>query len=393
VLLDVVVAGRAQDRVQVGLVQCWNDDLCDEEAISCRAFLVIAVKVHTRERVFILSAWRCSEFQNRQAPMFPDRCGVVVIGRNEGKRLIACLTSVRSKTSDIVYVDSGSVDGSASEAERLGALVITLDPAQPFTAARARNEGFAALKKLNRDIRFVQFIDGDCILAPDWLESALAFIRHRNDVAIVCGRRKERYPLASVYNKLADLEWNTAIGEAVACGGDALVRVVAFESVGGFRQQLIAGEEPEMCIRLREIGWKIWRLDAEMTQHDIAMSRFGQWWYRRVRSGYGMAEVYWLHRHAHARIWGRETASAVIWGGVVPLVIALGALIHATLLAATLVYPLQIARIASRRGPCSLESWTFALFVMLGKFPEFQGFLKFCWQCWHGRKIGLIEYK
>ena len=36
-----------------------------------------------------------------------------------------------------------------------------------------------------------------------------------------------------------------------------LVRVEAFEAVGGFRPELIAGEEPELCMRLREKGWKI----------------------------------------------------------------------------------------------------------------------------------------
>jgi hypothetical protein len=120
------------------------------------------------------------------------------------------------------------------------------------------------------DLRFVQFIDGDCSLAPEWLEKARAFIGQRNDIAIVCGRRRERHPDASFYNQLCDLEWDTPIGEASACGGDALVRLEAFELVGGFRAQLIAGEEPEL--------WRIWRLDAEMTEHDALITRFKQWW-------------------------------------------------------------------------------------------------------------------
>ena len=50
--------------------------------------------------------------------------------------------------------------------------------ARPFTAARARNEGYAALVKLQPNTRFVQFIDGDCELVSGWLETALEFFRN-----------------------------------------------------------------------------------------------------------------------------------------------------------------------------------------------------------------------
>ena len=239
--------------------------------------------------------------------------GVVAIGRNEGKRLIRCLASVKSTAGQIVYVDSGSSDGSISAAEEVGAFVLALDLTRPFTAARARNEGFAALKELSPDVRFVQFVDGDCVVVDDWLGKARGFIEQQKDVAVVCGRRREQHPTASVYNLLCDLEWDTPIGEALACGGDALVRTEAFEAVGGFRPQLIAGEEPEMCLRMRERGWRIWRLDADMTRHDAAMSRFGQWWARAIRCGYAYAEVSRLHRISPIGIWRRETVRAIFW--------------------------------------------------------------------------------
>jgi len=325
--------------------------------------------------------------------MHLDDIGVVAIGRNEGQRLIGCLESIRSHTSNIVYVDSGSTDGSVLAAEKIGAFVVTLDLKQPFTAARARNEGFAALKELKPDIRFVQFVDGDCIFARGWLDKALAFIEQRIDTAIVCGRRRERHPTASVYNFLCDLEWDSPIGEALACGGDALVRVEAFDAVGGFRPQLIAGEEPELCVRLRESGWKIWRLDAEMTLHDAAMTRFGQWWVRAVRSGHAFSEVSWLHRASPFGIWRRETARAIFWGGLLPATVCLGALIHPAILWGALTYFLQICRIAVARGPTLSTSWKYALFASLAKFAEFQGILKFWWRQWVRQPATLIEYK
>jgi GT2 family glycosyltransferase len=325
--------------------------------------------------------------------MNPETLGVVIIGRNEGERLIKCLASVKLDTNNIVYVDSGSTDGSIDAAKQVGAFVVMLDLTQPFTAARARNQGLAALKVLKPEVRFVQFVDGDCVLVRGWLKSALMFIEQRHDIAIVCGRRRELHPEVSVYNQLCDLEWDTPVGEALACGGDALVRVKAFEQVGGFRPQLIAGEEPELCVRLRELGWKIWRLDAEMTQHDAAITRFAQWWVRAVRGGHAFAEVSWLHWASAAGIWKRESARIIFWGGILPIAIGLGALIRPAALCGVMVYFLQICRIALARGPTSSQSWTYALFVTAVKFAELQGILKFWWGQWRRQHVTLIEYK
>jgi hypothetical protein len=239
----------------------------------------------------------------------------------------------------------------------------------------------------------VQFIDGDCVLARGWLQAALTFLTQRSDVAVACGRRRERYPDASVYNWLCDLEWDTPIGEAAACGGDALMRVAALEGVGGFLPQLRAGEEPELCLRLREQGWKIWRLDAEMTRHDAAIVRFRQWWLRAVRGGFGSAEVSSLHRHSQFRIYRRETARAIAWGGVLPLAIAVGVVIHPAAAVLALAYPLQICRIALRRGAGSSRSWLYATFMMLAKFAECRGILSFKWQSLRNQRADLIDYK
>ena len=319
--------------------------------------------------------------------------GIVVIGRNEGDRLIYCLASIKFDAAHIVYVDSGSADESAAAAERMAVSVVRLDSAKPFSAARARNEGFAFLKVLQPDLQFVQFVDGDCAMVDGWLATAVSFMRERKDVAVVCGRRRERYPEISVYNQLCDLEWDTPLGEAKACGGDSLMRVQAFEEVGGFRSTLIAGEEPELCARLRERGWRIWRLNAEMTLHDAALSRFSQWWARVVRTGYGFADVARLHSHSPFDIYRRQTLSAAFWAGILPLAAVFGTLIHPAIIGATLVYPIQISRIAISRGAGSVKSWTYALFVMLAKFAELQGIRKFYWHRWRQDNVALIEYK
>lgn len=205
----------------------------------------------------------------------------IVIGRNEGQRLIDCLSSLQAAgMRRLIYVDSGSTDGSTDAARAAGAEVIALDMTRPFTAARARNAGLERIAE-DRDLPdFVHFVDGDCQLQPGWLQVAADFLADHPQVVVVCGRRRERHPRASVYNRLCDLEWDTPVGEELACGGDALMRTQALLAVGGFRDDLIAGEEPELCLRLRRAGGQIWRLDHEMVLHDAAMTRFSQWWRR-----------------------------------------------------------------------------------------------------------------
>ena len=322
------------------------------------------------------------------------RVGVVVIGRNEGERLVRCLDALQASANPIVYVDSGSSDRSVAEAEARRAHVVQLDLARPFTAGRARNEGFAALRERTPDVEFVQFIDGDCELAPTWLGDALSFMQERADVAVVCGRRQERFPGGSIYNRLCDLEWNTPVGEADACGGDALMRAAPFVSVEGFSSNLIAGEEPELCNRMRAQGWKIWRLDAEMTLHDAAMHRFGQWWMRGVRSGFGYAQVWAATRNARQPLYRTEVIRAAFWGGAFPLaLVALAAIYPLAALALTGIYAVQIMRIAFRRGVTQPHAWAYGLFALLAKFPELQGAMRFWWRTRKGGASSAILYK
>ncbi len=314
--------------------------------------------------------------------------GIVLIGRNEGERLVAGLESLGFHAARAVYVDSGSTDNSIREAASRGVAVVELPQDQPFTAARARNAGFLELVRLYPDTSFVQFLDGDCRLQSDWLGTALDFLAGHEDVAIVSGRLREMHPERSVYNYLCDREWDTPVGEADACGGICLVRRPAFEAVSGFRPQLIAGEEPEMCLRLREKGWKIWRVDADMASHDANMLRFSQWWRRSVRAGYAFTEVTLLHRHSPKRIWKRNVVSALLWGCVLPLLILAGGIVHPAFLALAAIYPLQVARIALRSN-----DWRRAFFFVLGKFSETQGIFKFAIGKMLGKRQRLIEYK
>ena len=324
----------------------------------------------------------------------PCVVAAVVIGRNEGERLRLCLQSLLHRIEAVVYVDSGSTDGSADLAAAMGATVVRLDMQLPFTAARARNEGFSRLAGVAPEAQYVQFVDGDCELLPTWLGEAAAFLDAHADVAAACGRRRERYPDRSVYNRLCDIEWNTPVGETRAFGGDVLMRAAALRQVGGYRTELIAGEEPELGVRLRAKGWRIWRLDAEMTWHDAAITSFSQWWRRMVRTGYAFAQGSHLHGGLPERFWVREARSAWAWGLALPLaVIFAGGVWGSWALAGLVAYPLQVLRLYLRERGTSNVPALRALFLVLGKFPEGLGALKFLAQRWTGASPKLIEYK
>ena len=324
--------------------------------------------------------------------------GVVAIGRNEGDRLVGCLASVAGRSGPVVYVDSGSTDGSVEAADRLGASVVALDLALPFTAARARNAGLARLLEVDPDLEFVQFVDGDCEVVAGWLERAEAALMADPGLAVVCGRRRERHPEASIYNRLCDLEWDTPVGPAKACGGDALMRVGALRQVGGFDPSLIAGEEPELCVRLRREGWRIERIDAEMTLHDAAMTRFVQWWKRSVRAGHAFAEGAAKHGRPPERHWAREARGALGLGGDPagrrssrsrPGTRGLGLI----LLAGYLVPAYRAYRWRLRRGDAARDARLYAASCMIAKPAQALGAARY----WIGRasdrRAGLIEYK
>jgi GT2 family glycosyltransferase len=320
--------------------------------------------------------------------------GIVIIGRNEGERLVRCLDSLREYWNSCVYVDSGSSDRSVQEAEARGVSVVSLDMSVPFTAARARNAGARRVAEKMRSLTYVHFFDGDCEVAPTWLEAARQFLDQRPEVGVVFGVQKERDPQGSVYNMLFDVEWDTPRGSVSSCAGNALFRWNVFKQLRGFREDLIAGEDPELCLRVRATGALVWHLDLPMVLHDADMMRFGQWWRRTKRSGFAFAEGAEMHGAKPERHFVRERRSTLFWGLAVPFTIGLMALLFSPWwLLGLLAYPIQVLRIARRGTRGARVNLLYASFIMLGKFPEVAGVLAYhLSRLRHGQR-GLIEYK
>jgi GT2 family glycosyltransferase len=323
--------------------------------------------------------------------------GIVTIGRNEGDRLRRGLKSKLGRSLPVVYVDSNSSDGSAQMARSLGAEVVELDPSSPIGVPRARNEGFQRLTQIDPEIRYVQFLDGDCEMVDGWLEQAIQVLEGRPEVALVTGRRRERFPDATIYNRLADLEWDTPVGEMKGSHGDVMVRTEAFRQIGGFDADVLVGEDFELCLRLRQKGWILLRIAGEMSVHDIAMTRFGQWWRRTVRAGYGYADGAYLHGKSPERYFVREVRSIVFWGIFLPAVV-LG-LAWPTrggsfaLLAGYALPYYSARRYALKRAWSRSDARLYALAAVLAKFPMAVGFLIYSFRLLARRPKQIIEYK
>lgn len=331
-----------------------------------------------------------------------EKIGIVVIGRNEGDRLRVCLESL-DVTQNRVYVDSGSTDNSIALARSLGAATVPLAPDTPFTAARARNAGIRWLLEHCPDLELIQTLDGDCALAATWISVAMADIEADPRRAVVFGRRAERYPDRNAYHRACDDEWEVQRGPVNSCGGDALFRVAALREVGGYNDTLIAGEEPDLCLRLRQRGWQIWSNGKAMTLHDVAMSRFQQWWHRSRRTGYAISELVDLHGSAADPAWRRLLASAALWS-LMLVFAAIGTavlLFSDQLLARSLavlpigVLVLQIARLTMRKrsrfGVLGALQWTALL--MAAKVAQVTGSMQYKLQRRSVDRTGLIEYK
>ena len=315
--------------------------------------------------------------------MTPVLLSVVVIGRNEGERLRRCLASV------------GGMQRSGFALETMGARTIPLRQART-TAALGRNAGWRAASGA-----IVLFLDGDTVLHPRFVIDALPAY---NDpaIAVIWGHRRETRTDASLYNRVLDLDWIYAPGLTPFCGGDALFRRDALAAAGGFDETLIAGEEPELCRRLTGLGFGILHVDLPMTGHDLAITRFSQYWRRATRAGHAFAEVSERFRHSPQPFWldeadrNRKRAATLL--GLLAAGLA-GSLVlrsfwpGALVVAALLVLALRTAWKARWKTRDKLALLFYGVHSHFQQVPIFAGQLQFRRNRRLGVRRGLVEYK
>jgi glycosyltransferase involved in cell wall biosynthesis len=325
---------------------------------------------------------------------------VVVIGRNEGERLRRCIDTLIQQTAQIVYVDSGSTDGSCDMARSRKVHIVDLDMTKPFSAARARNEGFAAMRSTYPQATVVQFVDGDCDVHPQWLAAGQKLLQDRPDVVAVFGKLSERHPEKSIYNLQCHLTWNPAAeGETEFFGGNIMLRVPALVAAKGFREDVIDSEDHELAIRMRAAGGKVWYLDHPMAIHDLAVYEFSKWWTRTMRGGFGNGQILALHSDAPGKPHLKDWQRSYFWGLVVPLATLVGVVFFGWLgawwvgLLPLGLYPLSILRMFMRSPAVGGRNIKYAGLTMLSKFAETQGQLRFWRKKLLKQRATIIEYK
>ncbi len=327
------------------------------------------------------------------------KVGFVIIGRNEGERLQIGLRAIQRvcPNAPVVYVDSGSDDGSIEFAKSLGIHTVDLDLSIPFTAARARNAGFDHLIEKHSDLEFVQFLDGDCELLDGWIETATSKLREAEDFGIVSGRRYERYPDASVYNKLIDIEWNTTTGETLAVLGDMCVKVETFKKINGFDASIIAAEDDDFCLRARRAGYRVFRINKPMSKHDANIMHLSQWYRRSKRGGHGYANIFHIHGNGPDKYFRGQLRSVIFWGGLIPLTFLVclwfAPLISAMLLVGYLLFIAKIVVSRLRQGDTLKIALSYGTLIFTGKIYEFMGAIQYVINYVFSRKHKLIEYK
>lgn len=330
--------------------------------------------------------------------MNDDRVGVVVIGRNEGQRLVRALDSVCDGRRPVVYADSGSTDGSSARAAARGAVVVELDPSQPYTAARGRNAGFDRLRADHPEVELVQFVDGDCEVEPGWIATAASALERDPRLAAVCGYLRERSAERSFFGRICEVEWHLGpVGPTTSFGGNVMIRASALEEVGGWDPRVIAAEDDELALRLGRAGYELLRLDAESMVHDADMHHLGQWWRRATRAGYAYAQVSSLHGAAPERKFVREKRRALVWGLAVPVAAALLAPFTLGLSVLPLArYPvvgLRVAWSTRKRGFPVGHAVAWGVSCALSPFPEAIGAARYHARGWLRGTPGTFEKK
>jgi len=304
----------------------------------------------------------------------PPYLSFVVIGLNEAVHLEACLRSALEaswpeEAREVIYVDSGSTDGSLEIARGLEVRVLRLEDPRP-NAAKGRNLGWKNAKG-----KLVQFLDGDMEVHPDWPRKGWETLKEHPEAGLVFGHVLEKHP-KNLFSRLFELDWGPVReGPEKVVGGAALYRADALRATGGFDASLGGGEEPELCWRLRNLhGLSAWRVDAPMVTHDLAMTTLRQWWRRAVRDGRSFAAVATRFWGTDDPLWKKHLVNLLLVGTSIPAAFLLS-LVLATPLP-LLVFLLALGGLIARKA---FQWWRrtgdlplgvlYALHVYLGKFP------------------------
>jgi O-antigen biosynthesis protein len=228
-----------------------------------------------------------------KAPFSPDltwpRISVVVCSHNGERTIRDCLEGLlrlHYPNFEVIVVDDGSTDSSADIVQEYDFRLITTEN---LGLSNARNIGMQAASGV-----VIAYLDDDARPDPDWL-TYLAAIFLSTDHAGVGGPNLTPSgdgPIATcvaeapgnpVHVLLSDLEAEHIPGCNMA------FRKTCLEAIGGFDPRFrVAGDDVDVCWRLRQRGWTLGFSPAAVVWHHRRNSIHAYW---KQQRGYGRAEA------------------------------------------------------------------------------------------------------
>ncbi|PIT85509.1 glycosyl transferase [Candidatus Micrarchaeota archaeon CG10_big_fil_rev_8_21_14_0_10_59_7] len=205
------------------------------------------------------------------------RVSVVIPTYNEGKRIAACIKSLKAQTLkpyEIIVADDESPDKTAAIAKKMGARVI-------LVSKRRISAGRRAGAKAARG-EIIACTDGDTVLDKNWLRELCApfsdsrvvsahgavFLTDGNSIdAALCRFFLNPYFAAT-----------NALGLPSGAGSSMAVRLSALKKIGGFDETLVTGEDVDVQRRVRRFGRTVFIGDAVAY---VSARRIRRWGYLR----------------------------------------------------------------------------------------------------------------
>jgi len=222
------------------------------------------------------------------------RVSVVIKALNEEENICAaiesCLQAVAEVGGEVILADSHSTDRTVELASRYPIRIVQLAHPEERCCGVGPQLGYQ-----HSCGEYIYIMDGDMRMLRGFLPQALMFLAQHPEVAGVAGRVVELNNDSMEYRE-RNLRAAThlAPGEVDRLDGGGLYRRLAIDETGYISDRnLHSYEEFDLAVRLRSLGWKLWRLPAKAVTHYGHAAPPYQLLVRRWRSRYacGLGEL------------------------------------------------------------------------------------------------------
>jgi glycosyltransferase involved in cell wall biosynthesis len=222
------------------------------------------------------------------------RVSVIIKAYNEEKNIQAAIESslraVAEVGGEVILADSHSTDGTVALACAYPVRIVQLAHPGERSCGAGPQLGYQHARG-----DYVYILDGDMQMVPGFLPRALAFLAQHPEAAGVAGRVVEQNMASLEYRERGlRAPSHLAPGHVDRLDGGGLYRRRAIEETGYFSDRnLHSYEELDLGVRLRALGWTLWRIPIDSVTHYGHDAPPYQLLMRRWRSRYvcGVGEL------------------------------------------------------------------------------------------------------